>query len=62
MAYTTRSYGDRALTHPTAVGRRLLSIMAAKHSNLCLSADLTSAPAILSLIDGMSPAPSTHPD
>ncbi|KAL0636277.1 orotidine 5'-phosphate decarboxylase [Maublancomyces gigas] len=55
MSQTKKSYSERSKTHPAAIGRRLLAIMAAKQSNLCISVDLTSPSQILALIDELGP-------
>ncbi|KAF8246961.1 orotidine-5'-phosphate decarboxylase [Wilcoxina mikolae CBS 423.85] len=52
---SARTYESRAQTHPAAVGRTLLSIIAAKKTNLCVSLDLTDADAILTLLDTLGP-------
>ncbi|KAH0609644.1 uncharacterized protein H6S33_013130 [Morchella sextelata] len=55
MSYTTRTYEARAETHPTEIGRRLLTIMATKKTNLCISVDLTDPDQILALVDKLGP-------
>lgn len=52
----SRTYESRARTHPTAIGRTLLSLMAAKKTNLCVSVDITDAATILSLLDAVGPS------
>ncbi|KAI5803454.1 Orotidine 5'-phosphate decarboxylase domain-containing protein [Peziza echinospora] len=52
---TKKSYADRAQSHPTAVGRKLFSIMAEKKTNLCLSIDLTDPEEALDVIDQLGP-------
>lgn len=48
------TYSSRATTHPTEVGRNLLSIIAEKQTNLCVSLDLADTEKILSLLDSTS--------
>ncbi|CCX13103.1 Orotidine 5'-phosphate decarboxylase domain-containing protein [Pyronema domesticum] len=49
------TYSSRATTHPTEVGRNLLSIIAEKQTNLCVSLDLADTEKILSLLDTLGP-------
>jgi orotidine-5'-phosphate decarboxylase len=53
---TARTYESRAQTHPTAIGRSLLSLMATKKTNLCVSVDISDASSILSLLDAVGPS------
>lgn len=55
MSPTTSTYASRAQSHPTALGRKLLSIMSRKKTNLCISLDIPSPTAILSLLADIGP-------
>ncbi|KAF8420423.1 Orotidine 5'-phosphate decarboxylase domain-containing protein [Tirmania nivea] len=52
---STRSYASRAETHPTAIGRHLLSVISSKRTNLCLSIDVTSPPRALEIVRTLAP-------
>ena len=47
---STKTYDARAETHQTAVGRRLLAIIARKRTNLCVSLDIPDPERILALL------------
>lgn len=58
---STKTYDARVETHRTAVGRRLLAIMARKRTNLCVSLDIPDPERILALLSGIpSSPPSCH--
>ncbi|KAF8473498.1 Orotidine 5'-phosphate decarboxylase domain-containing protein [Kalaharituber pfeilii] len=52
---STKSYTSRAQTHSTAVGRKLLSIIAEKKTNLCLSIDVADPEEVLSIVEILAP-------
>ncbi|ODQ63820.1 orotidine-5'-phosphate decarboxylase [Nadsonia fulvescens var. elongata DSM 6958] len=49
------TYEQRAKTHQSPLASRLLSLMAAKRTNLCASVDLTSTAELLALVDTIGP-------
>ncbi|KAI5846716.1 Orotidine 5'-phosphate decarboxylase domain-containing protein [Tricharina praecox] len=56
MSPLTATYLQRSSTHPTALGRTLLSLMSRKRTNLCISLDLPSPSEILRLLDILGPS------
>jgi len=55
MSKRTQTYAQRAQTHPTALGRTLLSLIDRKRTNLCVSVDIPFPSQILSLLDSIGP-------
>ncbi|TGZ85718.1 orotidine-5'-phosphate decarboxylase [Ascodesmis nigricans] len=55
MSPSTDTYAQRASTHPTPLGRKLLTIMSRKKTNLCVSLDTPSPVEILSLLADIGP-------
>lgn len=51
----TASYETRAEKHSSEVARTLLSLMAQKKTNLCVSVDVTTKAALLRLVDAVGP-------
>ncbi|GAA5891289.1 hypothetical protein JCM5296_006889 [Sporobolomyces johnsonii] len=52
---TTRTYADRASTHPIPVARQLLECIHRKQSNLCVSVDVTKKAALLRIAEAAGP-------
>lgn len=52
---TTLSYGERAKNCPSAMAKRLFTLMEEKQTNLALSADVTSAATLIQLADQLGP-------
>lgn len=55
MNFSRLSYGERANYCLSSMGRQLLQLMEDKQTNLCLSADVTSAEKLLELADTQGP-------
>jgi len=56
MSKQAQTYAQRAQTHPTALGRTLLSLMERKRTNLCVSLDIPSPSQILGLLESVGPS------
>jgi len=49
------TYAQRADKHPSAVAKRLLSLMESKRTNLAVSVDVTTKAALLRIADAVGP-------